>query len=57
MRFNKILVQADMLMAMEEYPDAVTKLNLLTEKINVFIITFYRSQFLKLNQKPYDKKI
>lgn len=57
MRFNKILVQADKLMAMEEYPDAVTKLNLLTEKINVFIITFYRSQFLKLNQKPYDKKI
>ena len=57
MRFNKILVQADELMAMEEYPDAVTKLNLLTEKINVFIITFYRSQFLKLNQKPYDKKI
>ena len=30
MRFNKILVQADNLMAMEEYPDAVTKLNLLT---------------------------
>lgn len=57
MRFNKILVQADKLIAMEEYPDAVTKLNLLTQKINVFIITFYRIQFLKLNQKPYDKKI
>jgi hypothetical protein len=57
MRFNKILIQADQLMAKEEYADAVTKLNLLTEKINVFIITFYRSQFLKLNQKPYDKKI
>lgn len=30
MRFNKILIQADQLMAKEEYADAVTKLNLLT---------------------------